>query len=178
MGFEFRRCLGGLALISGCAVAACTPSGQTADRPAAGRSGTVSPAVPVAIATVEQKSVPLAINVIGTAEAYSNVAVHPQITGQLTSVDFEEGKDVRKGEIIFTLDFRPLEAALEQAQATLARDTAQAGNAHASAARYADLQLRGIATAEQGDQSGNAAEALDATIEADRAAVENAKVQL
>src|SRR3954471_14286886 len=152
MGLEFRRCLGGLALISGCAVAACTASGQTADRAAAGRGGNASPAVPVAIATVEQKSVPLAINVIGTAEAYSNVAVHPQITGQLTSVDFKEGEDVAKGAIIFTLDFRPLEAAFEQANANLARDMAQAANARSTADRYKDLRTRGIAPAEQADQ--------------------------
>ena len=92
-------------------------------------------------------------HVIGTVEAYSNVAVHPQITGQLTSVDFKEGGDVTKGEIIFTLDFRPLESALEQAQANLARDMAQAANARSSSARYQDLQSRGIATKEQADQS-------------------------
>jgi len=121
---------------------------------------------------------PLSIDVIGTAEAYSNVAVHPQITGQLTSVDFKEGGDVKKGEIIFTLDFRPLQAALDQAQANLTRDQAQAANARSSAARYQDLQSRGIATAEQADQSKTSAAALEATVEADRAAVENAKVQL
>jgi multidrug efflux system membrane fusion protein len=118
------------------------------------------------------------MSVIGSAEAYSNVAVHPQITGQLTSVDFKEGEDVKKGDIIFTLDFRPLESALKQSQANLARDTVQAANARSSAARYQDLKGRGIATAEQADQSRTSAEALDATVEADRAAIENAKVQL
>ena len=121
---------------------------------------------------------PLAISVIGTAEAHSNVAIHPQITGELTSVNFKEGDDIRKGEIIFTLDFRPLEAALEQAEAALARDTAQADNARASAARYDDLQSRGIAPLEQADQARTSAAALDATVDADRAAVENARVQL
>jgi multidrug efflux system membrane fusion protein len=132
----------------------------------------------VTTATVEQKPMPLAINVIGSAEAYSNVAVHPQITGELTSVDFKEGGDVTKGEIIFTLDFRPLQAALDQAEANLARDMAQASNAQSSAARYEDLQSRGIATTEQADQSRTSAAALQATVEADRAAVTNAKVQL
>ena len=121
---------------------------------------------------------PLEIRVIGSAEAYATVAVHAQITGELTSVDFKEGGDVQKGEIIFTLDFRPLEAALQQAEANLARDMAQAANARSSAGRYEDLQSRGIATSEQADQSRTTAEALDATVLADRAAVANAKVQL
>src|SRR5580765_418213 len=177
MRFRFRPCLGGLAIIATCATIACSASGETPDR-ASGRSGIGGPAIPVATAMVDQKSMPLAINVIGTVEAYSNVAVHPQITGQLTSVDFKEGGDVTKGEIIFTLDFRPLESALEQAQANLARDMAQAANARSSSARYQDLQSRGIATKEQADQSRTSADALDATVQADRAAVDNAKVQL
>ena len=74
------------------------------------------------------------LNVIGTAEAYSTVAIRAQITGELTSVNFKEGDDVAKGQVLFTLDRRPLEAALQQAQANLARDTAQAANAQAQAA--------------------------------------------
>ena len=177
MRFKFRPCFGGLAIIATCATIACSASGETPDR-ASGRSGSGGPAITVATAMVDQKSMPLAISVIGTVEAYSNVAVHPQITGQLTSVDFKEGGDVTKGEIIFTLDFRPLESALEQAQANLARDMAQAANARSSSARYQDLQSRGIATKEQADQSRTSADALDATVQADRAAVDNAKVQL
>jgi membrane fusion protein, multidrug efflux system len=160
--------------------AALTATGCTSGTPArstrAGNGG--SSDIPVTTAEVVQKTMPLAISVIGTAEAYSNVAVHPQITGELTSVNFKEGDDIRKGEIIFTLDFRPLESALEQAEAALARDTAQADNARASAARYDDLQSRGIAPLEQADQARTSAAALDATVDADRAAVENAKVQL
>ena len=80
--------------------------------------------------------------------------------------------------MLFTLDRRPLEGALQQAQATLQRDTAQAAQAKSTAARFQDLQSRGIATKEQADQSRTAAAALEATLESDRAAVENAKVQL
>ena len=80
--------------------------------------------------------------------------------------------------MLFTLDRRPLEAALQQAQAALDRDIAQAANAKAQAARYQDLAQRGIATREQVDQMTTNAAALDATVGADRAAVENAKVQL
>jgi multidrug efflux system membrane fusion protein len=121
---------------------------------------------------------PIEIRVIGSAEAYSTVAVRAQITGQLTSVKFTEGDDVTQGQILFALDRRPLEAALQQAEANLERDVAQAANAQANAKRYQDLAERGIATREQVDTTRTGAEALGATVEADRAAVENAKVQL
>ena len=146
------------------AMAACSTSGEAPAQAAGGGGGRGggSPAVPVTTAKVEQKAMPLSIGVIGSAEPYSNVAVHAQITGALTSVNFKEGEDVREGQVIFTLDRRPLEAALQQAQANLQRDTAQATNARSSAARYQDLQTRGIATKEQADQSRTSAAALDA----------------
>jgi multidrug efflux system membrane fusion protein len=134
--------------------------------------------VPVTIATVERKAMPITIDGIGTVIAASTVAVHPQITGTLTEVHFIEGQDVKKGDVLITLDKRPFEAALQQAQATLDRDIAQAAYTRAQSARTIDLQKRGIATKDQADQSVAAAAALDATVAADRAAVENAKVQL
>jgi multidrug efflux system membrane fusion protein len=142
-----------------------------------GRSAQQGP-VPVTIGQVTQKSMPLEIRVIGTAEPYSTVAIHAQITGQLMSVNFKEGDDVRQGQVLFSLDRRPLEAALQQAQANLARDRAQATNAEAIASRYQDLTDRGIATREQLGTSRAGATALNAAVEADRAAVDNAKVQL
>ena len=168
--------LGSLALGAALTAAGCAGGGTPPRSPRAGNGASAD--IPVTTAEVVQKTMPLAINVIGNAEAYSNVAVHPQITGELTSVNFKEGDDIRKGEILFTLDFRPLESALEQAEGALARDTAQADNARASAARYQDLQSRGIAALEQADQAQTSSAALDATVDADRAAVENAKVQL
>src|SRR6185503_20070526 len=80
--------------------------------------------------------------------------------------------------VLFTLDRRPLEAALKQAEANLERDLAQAANAGAQAKRYEDLADRGIATREQVDTSSATAIALQATVGADRAAVDNARVQL
>ena len=170
--------LGVAAILLSLGTAACSAGGETPAQAAGGGRGGGAPAVPVATAKVEQKSMPLALTVIGTAEAYSNVAVHAQITGSLTSVNFKEGDDVTKGQVLFTLDRRPLEGALQQAQATLARDMAQSAQAKSTSARYQDLQNRGIATKEQADQSRTTAAALDATLESDRAAVENAKVQL
>jgi multidrug efflux system membrane fusion protein len=152
-------------------------AGASAPAPGGGRGGVAGP-VPVTVATVERRSVPIQIRVIGTVEAYSTVAVHAQITGQLESVRFKEGDDVAKGQELFVLDRRPLETALQQAQANLDRDVAQAANASAQAKRYGDLAERGIATREQVDTSKTASAASDATVAADRAAVENARVQL
>jgi multidrug efflux system membrane fusion protein len=143
-----------------------------------GRGGSQDAAVPVTTGTVVQKAMPVEVRLIGAAEAYTTVAVRAQITAQLTSVNFREGDDVKKGQVLFTLDRRPLEAELQQAEAALARDLAQAANAKAQVGRYDDLAKRGIATREQVDQMHTQAAALEATVNADRAAIENAKVQL
>jgi membrane fusion protein, multidrug efflux system len=124
------------------------------------------------------KSVPLEIAAIGTAEPYSTVSVHAQVTGQLTAVHFAEGDDVEAGKVLFELDRRPLEAALQQAEANLERDTAQSANALAQAQRTQELAQRGIVARDQLDQAQASATALQATVAADRAAIENAKVQL
>ncbi len=96
-------------------------------------------AVPVLVATVEQKAVPLQVKAIGAVEAYSNVSVKTQVTGELTGVHFKEGADVSKGQLLFTLDKRPFEAALKQAQGMLCprpgagRQCAQPGQSFAGA---------------------------------------------
>jgi multidrug efflux system membrane fusion protein len=136
------------------------------------------PAVPVAAAAAERKDLPLEVSAIGTVEAFSTVAVRAQITGELTSVNFQQGDDVQAGQEIFTLDRRPLEAALQQATANLERDSAQAANAKAIVQRYEELTQRGIVSREQRDTARAAVATLEGTLAADRAAVENAKVQL
>jgi membrane fusion protein, multidrug efflux system len=174
------KTLGGSALITAMALAAggCSAGGEAAAPLKGGGRGGQPAAVPVTVTTVAQKSMPVDINVIGTSEPYSTVQVHAQVTGELTSVNFKEGDDVKKGQVLFTLDRRPLEAAVEQAQANLAKDQAQAVNARAQSVRYQDLLKRGIATHEQSDQMVSNAAALDATVAADRASLDNAKVQL
>jgi multidrug efflux system membrane fusion protein len=134
--------------------------------------------VPVTIAPVVNKPMPIEITVIGTAEAFSNVAIRSQITGQLEKVNFTEGDDVQQGQVLFTLDRRPLELALREAQANLERDTARAENAALMTKRFEDLAKRGIAPREQLDTSRADMAALNATVSADKAAVENATVQL
>jgi len=175
----FVRFLQPLTVLLALTAAACTdarPAPPGAGGGGRGRGG--DQVVPVTVASVIQKQMPIEIRVIGTVEAYSVVSVHAQITGQLTAVNFKEGDDIKKDQVLFTLDRRPLEAALMQAQANLQRDIAQAANAKVVAQRYADLAGRGIATTEQLETSRTSATALEATVEADRAAVENAKVQL
>jgi len=132
----------------------------------------------VTTANVVQRPVPLELHVIGSVEPSSTVSIRAQVTGELTSVTFAEGDDVREGQVLFSLDRRPLEAALQQAEANLQRDMAQAANAEAQAKRAGELADRGIATREQLETSQTTATALDATLAADRAAVENARVQL
>ncbi len=121
---------------------------------------------------------PLDVHAIGTVIAASTVSVHAQITGELTSVNFKEGDEVKEGMPLFTLDKRPFEAALQQAEAQLQKDQAQATNAKAQAARYQDLLQRGIATREQVDQMNTQLAALEATLASDRANIQSAKVQL
>jgi multidrug efflux system membrane fusion protein len=137
-----------------------------------------NPPVPVLAAMVEQKDVPLQLRAIGAVEAYSNVAVKTQITGELTGVFFKEGQDVKKGQLLFMLDTRSFEADLRRAEGTLARDQAQAANAQAQARRYEALWNSGVVSKEEYDQMKTNADALEAAVRADKGAAENARVQL
>jgi multidrug efflux system membrane fusion protein len=132
----------------------------------------------VTVDRVVEKEMPLDVNVVGAVEAFSTVAVRAQVTGELKAVNFRQGEDVKAGQVLFTLDHRPLEAALNQAEANLQRDSAQAANAKVIAQRMEDLVERGVGTREQRDTARTTAAALDAVVGANQAAVENAKVQL
>src|SRR5688572_19164003 len=163
------------ALIAGAACTGAQKPQATAEARSSPESG--APAVPVAAASAVERPMPLELQVIGRVEA-TNVSVRSQVTGELQNVNFKEGDDVAKGQVLFQVDRRPLEAALKQAEANLERDRAQAEHADAQARRYDDLARRGIATREQVETAHASAEALRATVGADRAAVENAKLQL
>jgi membrane fusion protein, multidrug efflux system len=168
-----------IALLVGAAATACSTGNESAVAAASQQAGRGSgAAVPVAVGHVVRKSMPVELKVIGTVEPASTVSIRAQITGELTSVGFKEGDDVQQGAVLFTLDRRPLEAALKQAEANLQRDTAQAKNANTQAQRAADLAQRGIVTREQVDTSTANASALAATLEADRAAIDNVRIQL
>jgi multidrug efflux system membrane fusion protein len=179
-------------------LSACAASEAQSTKPDAGKKRPV----PVLVATVTQKTIPLLVQGTGTAEAYSTVSVNSQIGGQLTGVYFKEGQDVKKGDRLFTIDSRPLEAALRQAEANrgkdiaqlqqaqakvaqaiaqvnqakanLAKDEAQAKNNTVQAQRYQDLYKQGAVSKEQAEQFGTGAVTQQASVVADQNAVANA----
>jgi membrane fusion protein, multidrug efflux system len=143
-----------------------------------GRGAGSREAIPVLVATATQKAVPVQIRVVGNVEAYSTVSVKSQVTGVLQKAHFKEGQDVKKGQLLFTIDPRPFEAAMKQAEANLARDTAQLQNSREQARRYADLVKKQYVSQEQYDKIRADADAAEAVVQADQAMVENARVQL
>ena len=138
----------------------------------------VSPPIPITVGTVSQKTVPVELRVVGNVQASSTVTIKSKVGGELTRVHFTEGHDVRKGDLLFTIDPRPYEAALKQAEANLQKDLAQTKHAQEDARRYEFLIQKGVVARQQYDKFRTEAEALEAAVLADRAAVENAKIQL
>jgi multidrug efflux system membrane fusion protein len=136
------------------------------------------PPVSVDAASAVRKTVPIEIRAIGSVEAYSTISVKSQIGGILAGVHFREGQDVKKGDLLFTIDPRPYEAALKQAEANLAKDTAQLEYARGEAGRYAELVGKGYVAQEQYEQVRTNAATVEATVNADKALVENARLQL
>ncbi|MBI3605962.1 MAG: efflux RND transporter periplasmic adaptor subunit [Nitrospirae bacterium] len=153
-------------------------SNPTTGQPAGKGPKGGTPPVPVVTGRAIQKSVPVEIRAIGNGQAYSVVNVKAQVGGTLTRVSFKEGQFVKKGDLLFTLDSRPFEVQLKQVEANLARDRAQAENARREAIRYKELVTNGYVAQEQYEQIHANSETLDATVLADEAAVENAKLQL
>jgi len=149
-------------------------------------------AAPVTVTTVGRNDVPIDIQVIGSVEAYSTISVRAQVGGQLTRVYFQEGNYVRTGDPLFTIDPRPLQSQLQQAEANLARSTAQLSLAQANlakdmaqeqyaqaqAARYLKLQQEGIISKEQQDQFRTNADALAQGVTADKASIESARAEI
>ena len=144
---------------------------------AAGGAGGRPPA-PVVVASVEQKDIPVQISAIGNVEAYQTVQVRSQVSGQIQKVLFREGEDVRQGQLLFQLDKRPFQADLEKAIGQLKHDEAQAENSKLQAERYSSLEGPGVVSHEQADQIRTQAKADASAVEADKAAVEAARVQL
>jgi len=106
------------------------------------------------------------------------VQIRSQVNGQIETIHFKEGQDVRRGQLLYSLDRRPFQAVLEQALGNLKRDEAQAANAKLQAARYTDLEKEGVISHEQADLQRTEASSNSAAVDADQAAVDAAKVQL
>ena len=134
--------------------------------------------VPVVTAHVVSKSMPVTLPAVGTVEAISTVQIRAQVTGQLSAIHFAEGQDVQKGQPLFSLDPRPFQAALQQAEAVLARDAATLQNAQAQQTRGENLFQRGLIPRDQYESQRASAAALAATVAADTAAIESARLNL
>lgn len=153
-----------------------TSSGQSSGNGGAG--GKKVPAVSVTVGTAVRKAAPVQLSAIGNVQAFSTVTVRALVEGTLTVVHFAEGQHVRNGDLLFTIDPRPFEVRLKQAEAALARDKAQAELARQEATRYEGLAAKDYVSREQADQTRAAADAAAATLLADQAGVENARLQL
>lgn len=137
-----------------------------------------APPVPVQVALSTRIAAPLTLDANGVVEPMQTVSVLSQVGGTLDSVLFNEGDEVQAGQVLFKLDARPFAASLRQADATLARDQAQAQSLQRDAERYKALVEKDYVTKSQADQAESAAEAMQATVQSDKAAVDNARLNL
>jgi len=159
-------------VISGMVILCVVACGDVKQKPV------TKPAVPVRVAQARRMDVPLQINVIGTVEALTTVAIKPQVSGQIARIHVTEGSDVKKGDLLVSIEAEPFLAVLRQAEANLAKSQAQARFAADQARRYEGLVREGIVTRDQYDQLRASAESLSAAVAADRAALANARIQL
>lgn len=144
------------------------PSAQGPQRPR-----TVS----VELAKAERKSVPVDVDAIGTVTPISSVALKSRLETTIVAVHFEDGAKVNEGDLLFTLDARQIDAQIEQAEGTLAKDQAQLEGALRDLRRYTDLVGKGATTQVNVDNAKTQSDTLNATIKADQALLENFKVQ-
>ena len=181
---------------AGLVVSACGSNTAAAGPGGGGRGGRGrggdGGAAPVVTTKVTEKDVPVDLAAIGNVEAYATISIRSQVTGQLNEVSFREGDLVRQGQLLFTLDRRPFEAALAQAEANLVRDKALLAQAEAQLARDAanaeyqqltaerqgQLSQRGIISKDMAEQSRSQADATAAVVKADRASIDSARAQL
>ena len=136
------------------------------------------PKVPVSITTVRRASIPYIVSANGVAEPMQTVAVEAQVNGILQRVAFSEGQEVGAGQVLFQIDPRPYQAVLNQARAQLTRDEAIAANARRDATRYAALVKEGYVTGSQADQAEANSLSAAATVEADRANIQKAALDV
>lgn len=152
---------------TGAVPAAATPSASASARP-----------IPVVVAPVAERDVPLYLEGLGNAIPLSTVTLKPQVDGRLVRVLYTEGQRVKKGELLAEIDPRPFTIQLHQAEATLARDTAQLENARVALARDQALRQDGLIPQQQLDDQQAAVNQLQASLQGDRAQIEAARLQL
>ena len=171
----FRRaCLGlGLALAICAVLAGC--SSQPAK---SAKASAPLPAVPVGVATVKQADFDVYLNGLGTVTAYYTVSLKTRIDGQIMQVNFREGQDVKEGDLLIVIDPRPYQVALDQAKANLAKDEAQLTNAKAQYERNRVLYEQGVIAKQDLDTLQASFGTYQATIDADKAAIASAQLNL
>ncbi len=140
--------------------------------------GAAQRGAPVTIAVVDQRDVPLKINVAGRTEAFSTVTMRARVDGQILNVHYRAGQQVKKGQPMVTLDDRALRAQVEQGVANLARDRAQLDKAKSDLSRQTDLLGKGFISAATLEGFKATVQTLEATVNADLAALDLAKVNL
>lgn len=160
----------GLGLLGACSAEHSPAAGKAAS--AAGRS------VPVVVAEVLRKTVPVRAQGIGNVESLATVAVKSRIDGQIMKVDFRDGAQVRRGQVLFEIDARPATAQLKQAQAKLASDLAQLAHAREQDLRYKDLLQRKFISQDAYAQYKTNLDSARANVDADHAAVESTRLQV
>jgi multidrug efflux system membrane fusion protein len=136
------------------------------------------PAVPVGVANVQQRDFPVYLTGLGSVQAFNTVALKTRIDGQITQVNFVEGQDVKQGELLIQIDPRPYQVALQTAEANLQRDEAQLKNAQAQYERMNALYAGGVIAKQDLDTQQASFGQYEGTIAADKAAIENAKLNL
>lgn len=168
-------------VMSGLALAVCAGAFTIWDfygAQSAPATQTPIPAVPVVVEKLQTSDVPIVMSGIGSVVAYNVVDVRAQVTGTIEKIGFVEGQAVHPGSLIAQLDPRPFQAALQQAQANLARDQANLDNARVNLGRYTPLLQRGFASAQQVTDQASTVTQLEASVVGDKAAIFNAQTQL
>ena len=165
---------GAVAFLLAALLAACSEKNSGAAEKKAGNG----PAVPVMVAPVVTKTVPLRVQAIGNVEPYATVALKARVDGQIVKVFFSDGQEVVTGQPLFQLDPRPFQAPQQQAEAALLRDKAQLDRARAQEQRYQDLLQKNFISQDAYAQFRTNVDTAEATVRADEAVAENARLQL
>ncbi|UGA42353.1 efflux RND transporter periplasmic adaptor subunit [Bradyrhizobium quebecense] len=166
------------AAIGAGAFVAHRPDGATDHAPPATQSAAATPVVPVTAAKVLQHDVPIVLEGLGTVTPINTATIRTQVQGTLDSVDFVEGKQVKRGDVLARIDPRVYEAQVDQAEAALARDEASLKNARTNLARTQPLANRGFATQQLLDTQDSQVTQGEGTVALDKAALEAAQTQL
>ncbi len=134
--------------------------------------------IPVLVAPVMRHDVPIYLDGLGTVQAFNTVTMKVMVDGPLVSVDFREGQDVRKGDVLAQIDPRTYQAALDQATAKKAQDEALLANARVDLARYQKLVSNAYTSAQQADTQKALVAQLEAQVRQDQAQIDTARTQL